>query len=205
MFGTAEIERAQQTARGRDAEREQFHRKYVFDLAGDTVTQIEVITEFRRLVIDHGRPPARRRPDVLARRSRRGGSPGPDPRRDHFQGAAALPPAQYLRHRPRIPDGARSPVTSTASPTSTNGALVPFDTQVTGQYSLPFKTRDGKTVKHAHRRRPPGRRPCFARRPEPPVDRRASSTARNWHERPSISPDWTRTAGAVHLGVRPSI
>ena len=50
-LGSTEIERAQQTARGRDAERAQFHRKYLFDLPGDTVTQIEVITEFRRLVI----------------------------------------------------------------------------------------------------------------------------------------------------------
>jgi hypothetical protein len=49
--GGAEIERAQQVARSRDSERAQFHRKYFFDLPGDTVTQVEVITEFRRLVM----------------------------------------------------------------------------------------------------------------------------------------------------------
>ena len=50
-MGTTQIERAQQVARSRDAERTQFHRKYLFDLPGDTVTQIEVVTEFRRLVM----------------------------------------------------------------------------------------------------------------------------------------------------------
>jgi hypothetical protein len=50
-MGVAEIERAQQVARSREAERAQFHGRYVFDLKGDTVTQIEVITEFRRLVL----------------------------------------------------------------------------------------------------------------------------------------------------------
>ena len=50
-MGGAEIERAQQVARSRESEREQFHRRYVFDLKGDTVIQIEVITEFRRLVL----------------------------------------------------------------------------------------------------------------------------------------------------------
>ena len=50
-MGGAEIERAQQVARSRDGERAQFHGRYVFDLKGDTVTQIEVITEFRRLVL----------------------------------------------------------------------------------------------------------------------------------------------------------
>src|SRR5204862_4399305 len=50
-LGSTEIERAQQMARSREAERAQFHRRYLFDLPGDTVTQLEVITEFRRLVM----------------------------------------------------------------------------------------------------------------------------------------------------------
>jgi hypothetical protein len=47
----SEIERAQQVARGRDSERQQFHRRYVFPLTDPAVTQIEVITEFRQLVL----------------------------------------------------------------------------------------------------------------------------------------------------------
>ena len=46
-----DIERAQQMARGRESERQQFHRRYVIDLQDATVTQFEVITEFRRLVL----------------------------------------------------------------------------------------------------------------------------------------------------------
>lgn len=46
-----QIERAQQTARSRDSERAQFHSKYIFKPANDTVIQIEVVTEFRRLVL----------------------------------------------------------------------------------------------------------------------------------------------------------
>ena len=48
---TAQVERAQQVARSRDSERAQFHSKYIFKPASDTVIQIDVVTEFRRLVI----------------------------------------------------------------------------------------------------------------------------------------------------------
>jgi hypothetical protein len=47
----SQLERAQQTARGRDSERAQFHGRYVFKPVNDTVIQIEVVTEFRRLVL----------------------------------------------------------------------------------------------------------------------------------------------------------
>lgn len=47
----SQLERAQQTARSRDSERAQFHSKYIFTPANDTVIQIEVVTEFRRLVL----------------------------------------------------------------------------------------------------------------------------------------------------------
>jgi hypothetical protein len=47
----SQIERAQQTARSRDSERAQFHSRYIFKPANDTVIQIEVVTEFRRLVL----------------------------------------------------------------------------------------------------------------------------------------------------------
>ena len=49
---SSQIERAQQLARSRDQERAAFHRRYLFKpAASDTVTEIAVVTEFRRLVI----------------------------------------------------------------------------------------------------------------------------------------------------------
>ena len=50
-MGGTDIERAQALARARDSERQQFHRRYVIDLPDPVVTQIEVTTEFRRLVL----------------------------------------------------------------------------------------------------------------------------------------------------------
>jgi len=50
MSGT-QIERAQQVARSRESERAQFHARYLFTPRHDTVVQIEVVTEFRRLVL----------------------------------------------------------------------------------------------------------------------------------------------------------
>ena len=47
----AQIERAQQMARSRESERKQFHARYLFAPRNDTVIQIEVVTEFRRLVL----------------------------------------------------------------------------------------------------------------------------------------------------------
>ena len=41
------MERALAVARARDSERQQFHKRYVFDLTDPAVTQIELITEFR--------------------------------------------------------------------------------------------------------------------------------------------------------------
>jgi hypothetical protein len=47
----SDVERALSIARSRDADRQQFHRRYSSDLTGPSVSHIEVITEFRRLVI----------------------------------------------------------------------------------------------------------------------------------------------------------
>src|SRR5579871_6065339 len=45
----SDIERALALARGRDADRQQFHSRYVFNLTDPAVTQVEVVTDFRRL------------------------------------------------------------------------------------------------------------------------------------------------------------
>ena len=46
-----DIERALAMARGSEAERTRFHSRYLFSINDATVTQLEVITEFRRFVI----------------------------------------------------------------------------------------------------------------------------------------------------------
>jgi hypothetical protein len=47
----SDIERALALSRAREAERQQFHRRYITDLTDPVVTQIEVVTEFRRVVM----------------------------------------------------------------------------------------------------------------------------------------------------------
>ena len=138
VIGGAEIDRAQQVARSRDSERAQFHRKYLFDLPGDTVTQVEVITEFRRLVMiteDH----LRVGDQMFSRGSR--------------AAEAALAPTHgvmtlkaQLRFSPLNTYAAIPAFQLAVGPVATGEPLAPLDTKVNGQYSQPFKTRDGHTV-----------------------------------------------------------
>jgi hypothetical protein len=136
MSGT-EIERAQRLARGRDSEREQFHRRYLFNLTDATVTQIEVITEFRRLVLvteEHIL-----RGDWMFSRSINSAQAALAPSRGivSIKGLVRfspvntyiMPPAYVLAMGPL---GA--------------GAPAGIDTTVSPQYSVPFKARDGKTL-----------------------------------------------------------
>jgi hypothetical protein len=137
-MSSGEIERAQQVARGRDSERQQFHRRYVFDLKDDTVTQIEVITEFRRLVLvteEHIF-----RGDWLFSRSVRSGEQALAPTHGLTTIRATVrfnplntfitPPAYLL----------------TMSADDRGKPPVVLETQVTPQFSVPFKARTGKMV-----------------------------------------------------------
>ena len=132
----SDIERALALARGRDAERQQFHSRYVFNVADPAVTQIEVITEFRRLVIIaedhvlHG--------DFMFTRGIRAGE----------QALASSRGMLTLRAQVRfnplntfvaLPDYA-------LAVSGPSGSLIPVDTHATPQYSNPFKNRQGKTV-----------------------------------------------------------
>lgn len=143
-MGGAEIERAQQVARSRDAEREQFHHRYVFNLTGDTVTQLEVITEFRRLVTtteEHWRAG-----DQMFSRGTRLAEEAMAPTRGlvtfksrlrfHPQNTYATIPAYKLALGP----AASSTTSGAASP------LAPLDTKATGEFSQLFKDRSGKQV-----------------------------------------------------------
>jgi hypothetical protein len=133
-----EIERAQQMSRARDSERQQFHHRYVFDLHDDTVTQIEVVTEFRRLVLiteEHIF-----RGDWLFSRSETAAEKALASVRGIVTIRAAVrfnplntfitPPAYLLA----------------ISAGEARAAPAVIETQVTPQYSAPFKARGGKMV-----------------------------------------------------------
>ena len=140
----AEIERAQQVARSRDGERAQFHHRYVFDLKGDTVTQIEVITEFRRLVLtteEHLRLGDQMfsrglREAEAAMASTRGLVTFRSKLRFHpLNTYADVPPYKI----------ALGSAASSAAPLATS-PLTAIDTQATGESSQPFKDRGGKNT-----------------------------------------------------------
>jgi hypothetical protein len=137
-LGSTDIERAQQTARGRDTERAQFHRQYFFDLPDTTVTQLEVITEFRRMVMiteDH-----LRLGDAMFSRSVRAGEAALAPTR------GMLTLKAQLRFHPLNTYAAVPPFRLAMGEPAPDAPLSSLDTQVTGQNSPPFKTRNGKTA-----------------------------------------------------------
>ena len=135
----SEIERAQQVARGRDSEREQFHRRYLFDLHNPDVTQIEVVTEFRRLVLlteDHIR-----RGDWLFSRS----VPSAEQALGSSRGLVTIraivrfnPLNTYITPPPYLLT-LGAPSAGTASP-------VALETDVSPQFFGPFKARNGKML-----------------------------------------------------------
>jgi hypothetical protein len=136
-LSASEIERAQQVARSRDSERTQFHRKYLFDLPGDTVTQVEIVTEFRRLVMiteDHLRAG-----DQMFSRGLRAAEAAMAPTR------GILTLKAHVRFNPLNTYAALPPL-RLALGTAVAEPLVELDTQVTAESSLPFKDRSGKSA-----------------------------------------------------------
>ena len=132
----SEIERAQQVARGRDSERQQFHRRYVFPLTDPAVTQIEVVTEFRRLVLiteEHIF-----RGDWLFSRSVKSAEEALASSRGRVTMRATV------RFNPLNTYITPPPYLLAVTPNAT-GAPVALETQVTPQFSAPFKAR-GKMV-----------------------------------------------------------
>ena len=131
-----DIERALAMARARDAERQQFHSRYLFNLTDPAVTQIEVITDFRRLVMiaeDHVL-----RGDFMFTRGVRGGEEALAPTR------GTLTLRAQVRFSPlntfaALPDYALA----VGGP---SGSLVRVDTSATPQMSTPIKNRQGKTL-----------------------------------------------------------
>jgi hypothetical protein len=134
----SEIERAQQVARGRDSEREQFHRRYLFDLRNPDVTQIEVVTEFRRLVLlteEHIK-----RGDWLFSRSVRSAEEALGSSRGlvTIRAIVRFNPLNTYITPPRY--------LLTLGASSGAPSQVALETEVSPQYSVPFKARNGKMV-----------------------------------------------------------
>jgi hypothetical protein len=134
----AEIERAQAVARARDSERQQFHQRYVISLPDPVVPQIEVVTEFRRLVIiaeDHVL-----RGDWMFTRSVRAAVEALAPTR------GVITIKAEVRFSPLNAFVEPPPYTLAIGASSAGSALEAVSTQLTPQYSVPFTTRDGKTL-----------------------------------------------------------
>lgn len=137
-MSSSEIERAQQVARSRDSEREQFHRRYLFDLHDATITQIEVITEFRRLVLvteEHIF-----RGDWMFSRSARSAEQALAPSR----GIVTI--RALVRFNPLNTYIAPPPYRLAMGANAAGAAPAPLETRVSSQYSAPYKARDGKTL-----------------------------------------------------------
>jgi len=131
-----DMERALSIARAREAERQQFHSRYIFNLTDPTVTQFEIVTEFRRLVLIgedhvlHG--------DFMFTRGVRAAE----------QALASTRGMVTIRAQVRF-----NPLnTFIASPDyelaigTPSGVLLPVDTHLTPQFSTPFRNRQGKTI-----------------------------------------------------------
>src|ERR1043166_471970 len=139
LSGT-DIERALSLARARDVDRQQFHHRYVTNLPGPVVTQIEVITEFRRLVIiaeDHVL-----RGDWMFTRGLRAAEDAVRPMRGvitlraevHFNPLNTFiesPPYTLALGRPD------------SAPVETVETVI---TQLTPKFSVPFKAKSGKML-----------------------------------------------------------
>jgi hypothetical protein len=136
LSGT-DIERAQTLARARESERQQFHRRYIIDLPHPVVTQIEVTTEFRRLVIiaeEHVL-----RGDWMFTRSLRAAEAALAPTRGliTIRAQVRLDPLNTFIEPPPYIIALLNPATA---------QLEALGTQLMPQYSAPFKSKDRKTL-----------------------------------------------------------
>ena len=134
MSGT-DIERGLALARGREADRQQFHRRYITDLPGPSVTQIEVVTEYRRLVITaedhvlHG--------DFMFTRGLRAAEDAMKPTR----GIVTI--KAQVRFNP-LNTFIVSPPYTLALGRADSAVMEPIATELTPNFSVPFKDRASK-------------------------------------------------------------
>jgi hypothetical protein len=134
-LGQGDIERAQQIARGSEAERARFHGQYFFMPGDATFTELEVTTEFRRAVLlteDH-----LRRGDWLFSQSVRSAEQALQPTRGLVSFRARV------RFNPLNAYVTVPPYMLGIGGDSATGRLLPIETQTTPQYSASFKSQAG--------------------------------------------------------------
>ena len=134
----SDLERALALSRSRDAERQQFHRRYITELSDPVVTQVEIVTDFRRVVmiaeehVLHG--------DWMFTRGVRAAEEAIKPTRGTVTIRAQVrfnplntfieaPPYKLAMGRPGAPEPPQGLVTD----------LIP-------KFSVPFKTKDRRTL-----------------------------------------------------------
>ncbi len=133
----SEIDRALAIARAREPERQQFHKRYVIELPDPAVTQIEITTEFRRLVLIAEEHVARG--DFMFTRGVREAQAAITP----FRGLVTV--KARVRFNP-LNTFINPPPYELAMGTTSAGPQ-PLETVVTPEYSVPFKdTRTGKDL-----------------------------------------------------------
>lgn len=131
-MSASDIERGLALARARDSERQQFHKRYVSDLPGPFLTQIEVVTEFRRLVMtaeDHVL-----RGDFMFTRGLRAAEEAMKPTR----GIVTI--KAQIRFNP-LNTFIVSPPYTLALGRPNNDQLEPIATDLMPNFSVPFKDR----------------------------------------------------------------
>jgi len=137
-MSSAEIERAQAVARARDSERQRFHARYVINLPDPVVPRFEVVTEFRRLVIiaeDHVL-----RGDWMFTRSVRAAEDALAATRGMITIKA------QVRFNPMNTFIESPPYALAIGAPSAGASLEGVSTTRSPQYSVPFKTNDGRTL-----------------------------------------------------------
>jgi hypothetical protein len=122
----SDVERAQRQARASEAERARFHGKYTFKPGDPIVQQIEVVSEFRRMVLITEE--RLRQGDWLFSQSVRSGEEALRPKR------GLLTISARLRFSPLNAYVTAPDMTIAISPADTNRPLAPIDTRTTPEY-----------------------------------------------------------------------
>jgi hypothetical protein len=137
-FGPQDIERALTVARGSEVERARFHSRYRFTVNDPTVAQLEVITEFRR-VVSAGEDRLRRG-DWMFTQGTRAAEAAVRP----WHGQLAI--VAQLRFNPLNTYVTVPSLDIMVGDPLADGAVAPLAAHTTPQYSLPFPVLGKKGV-----------------------------------------------------------
>jgi hypothetical protein len=137
-LGPQDVERALAIARRSEAERARFHSHYRFPMNDATVTQVEVITEFRRVVIA-GEDRLRQGDWMFTQ-----GTRAAETAVRQWHGQLAI--VAQLRFNPLNTYVTVPSLDMTVGDSFAEGTVPPLAAHTTPQYSLPFPVLGKKTV-----------------------------------------------------------